>query len=104
MLKIITSLFALCLLFFPLISIAQIDHNTSQKSYEACQGSVEDNILAEGSKSASGSAARDENAESRDQSSQLVSVKTSKTWTLYIVRESLEPGFKFPVFSKGSFL
>lgn len=103
MLNKITSLFALCLILLPSVSLAEIARDTRQISYEVGCGGVEENVVAEDSSSSAGNATRDEYADCGDLSSPLLTLSASKAWTLYPVRESLEPRFKFPVFSKGTF-
>ncbi len=92
-----------CLILLPSVSLAEIARDTRQISYEAGSGVVEENIVAEDSSSPAGNATKDENADCGDLSSPLLTLSTSKAQALYPVRESLEPGFKFPVFSKGTF-
>lgn len=103
MLKKIISLFALCLILLPSVSLAEIARDTRQISYEAGCGGVEENVVAEDSSSSAGNATRHEYADCGDLSIPLLALCTSKAWALYPVRESLEPGIKFPVFSKGTF-
>lgn len=93
----------MCLVLLPSVSLAEVVRDTRQISYRVGSGGIEENIVAEDSRSSAGNATGDENADCGDLSCPLLTLSTSKAQALYPVRESLEPCFKFPVFSKGTF-
>ncbi len=103
MIKKITSLLAICFILLPSITFAEIAHDPRQLTYRASEGGVGEDVLGEESFSSCRSALKADSIGYDNVSNQVLRLTLVKTRSSYILRESLEPSFKFSVFSKGAF-
>ena len=103
MIKKITSLLAICFILLPSIMFAESAHDPRQLTYRASGGGVDKDVLCEEYFSSCHSAFKADNIGCDNVLNQILSLTILKTRSSYIIRESLEPSFKFSVFSKGAF-